>query len=76
MPHVQVRNVPDDVHAELTRRADRSGQSLQQYLNDQLARLASTPSIDDVLDRLDAEANGTLSIDTAREALEAERARR
>lgn len=76
MPHVQVRNVPDDVHAELTRRADRSGQSLQQYLNDQLARLASTPSLDDVLDRLDLEANGTLSIDTARETLEAERARR
>lgn len=76
MPHVQVRNVPDDVHAELMRRADRSGQSLQQYLNEQLALLASKPSLNDVLNHLDAEADGTLSVDAARATLEAERARR
>src|SRR6266540_1792638 len=32
MPNVLVRDVPDDVHAALQQRAERRGQSLQQYL--------------------------------------------
>jgi len=42
MPNVQIREVPDDVHNELVRRAERAGQSLQQYLSAQLASIAAT----------------------------------
>lgn len=37
---VQVRNVPDDVHAELRRRAAEAGTSLSDYLVGELARIA------------------------------------
>ena len=43
MPSITVRNVPDDVHAELAARAARSGRSLQEYLRDELLRLAERP---------------------------------
>jgi plasmid stability protein len=33
MRNVLIRDVPDDVHAELQRRAEDAGQSLQQYLS-------------------------------------------
>lgn len=52
MPNVLVRDVPDDVHAALQRRAEQRGQSLQQYLAGELRRLARKPSLDDVLDRI------------------------
>ncbi|MEY2523470.1 MAG: antitoxin FitA, partial [Ilumatobacteraceae bacterium] len=44
MPNVLVRDLPDDVHASLQRRAEETGQSLQQYLATELTRLASTPT--------------------------------
>lgn len=49
MPNVLVRDLPDDVHADLHRRADAAGQSLQQYLSAELTKLARRPSLDDVL---------------------------
>lgn len=53
MSHIQIRNVPDDVHGELVRRADQRGLSLQQFLLQQLARLTTRPDIDEIFDRLD-----------------------
>jgi len=76
MPHIQIRNVPDDVHRELVRRAERSGQSLQQYLSAQLATLATTRSLDDVLDQVERSATGRLGIEDAVAALDAGRAGR
>ena len=76
MPNVQVRGVPDDIHRELVRRAERAGQSLQQFLATQLALLAASPSLDDVLDRIEERGGGQLSPAAAIVALEAERARR
>src|SRR3546814_18830885 len=52
MPNLLVRDLPDDVHAELQRRAQRHGKSLQQYLTDALARLVATPELHQVLHRL------------------------
>ena len=52
VPDVLIEDVPDDVHAELTRRAQRRGQSLQQFLQAELVRLASPATADDVLDRI------------------------
>ena len=52
MPNVLVRDLPDDVHANLQKRAEAEGKSLQQYLASELTRLASTPTLNDVLDRI------------------------
>jgi hypothetical protein len=76
MPNVQVRDVPDEVHAVLVRRAERAGQSLQQYLAGQLAALAETPTLDEVLDRVEARPKGRLTSKQAIAAIDAERARR
>lgn len=58
MVNVLVRNVPDEVHAALQRRAQSKGQSLQQYLASELARLAERPTLDEVLDRIERRAGG------------------
>ena len=76
MPNVQVRDVPDDVHRALVERARRSGVSLQTYLAAQLALLVATPTVDEVLDRLDRQVTGQLSTADALEALVHERAGR
>ena len=76
MPNVQVRDVPDDVHEALVRRAETAGQSLQQFLSGQLAVIAMTPTVDDVLDRIERRDKGHLSAHDALAALEDGRARR
>ncbi len=48
---LQVRNVPDDVHAELRRRARAAGVSLSEYVLRELERLATRPPIEEVLAR-------------------------
>jgi antitoxin FitA len=48
---LQVRNVPDDVHAELRRRAQVAGVSLSEYLLRELERIAARPPIEEVLAR-------------------------
>ena len=76
MPNVQVRDVPPEVHAALVRRAERAGQSLQQFLAQQLAAIAATPSVGEVLDRIERRPKGHLAADAALEMLEHDRARR
>ena len=76
MPNVQIREVPDDVHKELVRRAELAGQSLQQYLSAQLVSIAATPTLDDVLESIENRSKGHLSKADAVSALEEERARR
>jgi len=76
MANVQIREVPEDVHNELVRRAELAGQSLQQYLMAQLASIVATPTIDDVLDRIENRSKGDVSKADAVAALEDERARR
>jgi hypothetical protein len=76
MPNVQVRDVPEEIHEALVRQAELAGQSLQQYLAAKLALIATTPTIDEVLDRIEQRSKGRLSGRNASAALEAERARR
>ncbi|HEV2809590.1 MAG TPA: hypothetical protein VGV93_04225 [Acidimicrobiales bacterium] len=76
MPNVQIRDVPDDVHAALVRRAERAGQSLQQYLAARLAEIASAPTLEEVLDRIEARPKGRLSRGDVIDALTVDRARR
>jgi len=76
MPNVQVRDVPDEVHETLVRRAERAGQSLQQYLAGQLVAIAASPTVDEVLDRVEARPKGRLTPKEAIDSVDAERARR
>jgi hypothetical protein len=75
MPNVLVRDIPEDVHAALQRRAELRGQSLQQYLAGELRRLAERPSIEEVLDRIDRHRGGRVGLRRAVEDLAEERAR-
>ena len=76
MPNVLVRDLPDDVHAQLQRRAEAAGQSLQQYLTAQLTRLASAPTMAEVLERIGRRRGGRVGIETAVADLHDERNRR
>jgi plasmid stability protein len=48
---LQVRHVPDDVHAELRRRAAAAGVSLSDYVLRELERVAARPPMAEVLAR-------------------------
>lgn len=76
MPNVQIREVPEEVHEALVRKAALAGQSLQQYLSAQLALIASTPTVDEVIDLIERRDKGRLSRASAVAALRDERARR
>jgi plasmid stability protein len=73
MPNLLVRDIPEDVHASLQRRAARSGQSLQQFLAGELRRIAERPSVDEVLDRIDRRRGGKVGFAQAAEDLRDER---
>ncbi len=74
MPNVLVRDLSPDVHAGLLRRAQARGQSLQQYLAGELARLATAPTLDDVLQRIGERGGGRVGFAQAVEDLNDERA--
>ena len=76
MANVQIREVPEDVHNELVRRAELAGQSLQQYLSATLASIVATPTIEDVFERIENRSKGQVSKADSIVALEDERARR
>jgi plasmid stability protein len=69
---IQIRNVPDDVHAELRIRAARAGMSLSDYVLAELARKAEKPPISEVLERASKRAGGV----TAKQVVDAIRAER
>jgi antitoxin FitA len=75
MSNVLVRGIPEDVHAALQRRAERRGQSLQQYLSGELRRLADRPSLEEVLDRIDRRQGGRVGLAQAAEDLAEDRTR-
>ena len=76
MPSVLVRDVPEEVHAALQRRAESKGQSLQQYLAAELTRLAERPSVEEVLDRIDKSRGGRVGFGDAVDDVAAERSAR
>lgn len=75
MPNVLVRDVPEEVHTALQRRAEQRGQSLQQYLAAELRRLAQRPSVDEVLDRIERHSGGRVGLQEAADDLAEERKR-
>jgi antitoxin FitA len=73
MPSIQVKDVPDDVHTTLRRRAASAGQSLQEYLLGQLVEDARTPTLDELLDRAGGRAGGRAGFEAAAQAVRADR---
>ena len=76
MPHVLVRDVPEDIHRKLTQRARASGTSLQRYLSAELARLAETPTLDEIIARIERSAGGRVGFAQAVADLDEIRAER
>lgn len=73
MPSIQVKGVPDDIHAVHRRRAAAAGQSLQEYLLERLVEDTRTPTLDEVLDRAGGRAGGRAGLDTAVAAVRSDR---
>jgi antitoxin FitA len=60
---IQIRDVPDEVHATLRSRAAGAGQSLSAYLLTELVRVAERPPVADVLARARARHGGAGTAD-------------
>jgi plasmid stability protein len=75
MTSVQVKGVPDDVHATLRKRAAASGQSLQEYLLTRLIAEARQPTLDEVLDRVAERGGGSVPFADTVDQLRADRDR-
>ncbi len=73
MTNVLVRDLSEETHRELLRRAEQRGQSLQQYLAAELSRLAVSPTLDDVLGRIETRRGGRVGFEQAAEDLADER---
>ena len=76
VPSVQIKDVPDETHAVLRRRAAAAHQSLQEYLRGRLIEEASQPTLDEVLDRAGGRSGGTVPLKTAVATIRDDRARR
>lgn len=74
MPSVQIKNVPDDVHRTLTRRAKGAGKSLQEYLLERLSKEARQDTLEEVLNR--PTRKGSLGFDFAVKSVRDDRDRR
>jgi plasmid stability protein len=75
MPSIQIKNVPDETHAVLRRRAAAHHQSLQEYLRARLIDEAARPTVDEVLARAGGRAGGSVPMDDAVAILRADRDR-
>jgi hypothetical protein len=76
MPSIQIKDVPADTHAILRRRAALANQSLQEFLLARLIEEASSPSLQEVLDRAGGDSGGSVTFRTATEAVRDDRDRR
>jgi plasmid stability protein len=73
MPSIHIRSVPNDVHAELRRRAASVGKSLQEYLLGLLVEEARRPNLDDLLARAGQRSGGHVPLKFASEAIREDR---
>jgi plasmid stability protein len=70
---IQVRNVPEETHAVLRRRAALAGMSLQEYLLSVLEDVTARPTVDEVLARAGGRSGGRVGLETAAADLRLER---
>lgn len=60
-----IRKVPGETHRVLSARAAAKGMSLQEYMLAEVTRLASKPSVDEIVDRARARARSTGGVTSA-----------
>ena len=73
MPNVLIRDLPDDVHSALQHRAERRGQSLQQYLATELTHLAERPTPEELFAHVARRRGGKVGLVRAVSDIEGER---
>ena len=73
MPSIQIKDVPDDVHAVLRRRAASAGQSLQEFLLTRLRDDARSPTVEEVLERIGHRSGGNIGLRVAARAVRSDR---
>ncbi|MDA8436756.1 MAG: hypothetical protein M0Z98_12315 [Actinomycetales bacterium] len=76
MPSVQIKDVPEQTHAVLRRRAAAAHQSLQEYLRTRLIEEAGRPTLEEVLDRAGGRSGGSVPLTDAVKTVRSDRARR
>lgn len=74
MPSIQIKNVPDEVHQALKRKAKVSGQSLQEFLQAELRKIADRATMAEVFERVEQDGIH-ITFQQAREAIRSERKR-
>jgi plasmid stability protein len=52
MGHIQIRNVPEDVHRTLKARAAKQGMSLSEFLLAEVTDLADRPTLEELTERV------------------------
>lgn len=74
MPNIQIKDVPEETHEVLTKRAADSHQSLQAYLRQQLIEQAGRPTLAEFFDRIErTQSGGRLTFEEAAELIRQER---
>ena len=76
VPIALIRDLRAEVHANLQRRAEEAGQSLQQYLTKELSRISQSPTITEVIARIAKRSGGRVGFQIAVDDLHDERAHR
>jgi antitoxin FitA len=72
---IQIRNVPDELHAQLKRRAAEAGMTLSDYLLEEIREYAMQPSMREWLAEVRTR-EPVITEETPAEAIQAERERR
>ncbi len=62
---IQIRDVPDDVHAILRVRAAKAGMSMSEYLRSELIRMAEKPTMEELDARIRSRPRAGASLQTA-----------
>lgn len=70
---LQVRDLPDDVHSELRRRATAAGMSLSDFVGQELGRVVRRPPLPELLERVARRRGDAMTFAEARESVVTER---
>lgn len=66
MAHLQIKNLPDDMHQELRRRAADRSESVRDYVLDLIRRDLSLPTFEDWVEELHAAPPADVDVDAPR----------
>jgi len=61
---IQIRDVPDDVHAVLRVRAEKAGMSMSEYLRSELISITAKPTMDELFARIQSRPPSNVSLQT------------